>query len=98
MNFSMTTGERLFLNLIKEFANEKIFPTKQYYDLRKEAIVIEISASKKDIFNQHFNLTPDEIIHKVEAICFYLGTDKKQETEKTIRFFLGSENIVIINK
>lgn len=98
MNIFTPTGEQLFIDLIKEFADEKIFPMEQYYRIDDCIVGIKISADEEDLFNQHFGLTSEEIIHKVEAICFSFGADQKLESEKTIKFFIGSEIVVIINK
>lgn len=98
MNIFTPSGEQLFIDLIKEFADEKIFPMEQYYRIDDCVVVIEISADDQDLFNQHFGLTSKAIIHKVEAICFSFGADQKLESEKTIKFFIGSEIVVIINK
>lgn len=96
--FLSNTSERIFTNLIKELADEKIFPTALYYDIEKEVAIIEISASKKDIFNQIFKLTPAEIFHKVERVCFINGANEKEENKISVSFFIGSEIEVIVNK
>ena len=96
--FLSNTSERIFTNLIKELADEKIFPTALYYDIEEEIAIIEISASKKDIFNQIFKLTPAEIFHKVERVCFTNGADQKEEQHFTTKYFIGSEIEVIVKK
>lgn len=95
--FLSNTSERIFTNLIKELANEKIFPTALYYNIESEIAIIEISASKKDIFNQIFNLTPNEIFHKVEQVCLSNGANKEEELFTT-KYFVGSEIEIIVNK
>lgn len=98
MPFLSNTSERIFTNLIKELADEKIFPVALYYDIEKEVAIIEISATEEDMFNQIFKLTPAEIFHKVERVCFTNGADQKEENQISVSFFLGSEIEVIVKK
>lgn len=95
--FLSNTSERIFTNLIKELANEKIFPTALYYDIEEEIAVIEISAAEEDVFNQIFKLTPNEIFHKVEQVCLSNGANK-EEKHFTTKYFVGSEIEIIVNK
>lgn len=96
--FLSNTSERIFTNLIKELADEKIFPTALYYDIEEEIAVIEISAAEEDMFNQIFKLTPNEIFHKAERVCFTNGADQKEENQISVSFFIGSEIEVIVKK
>lgn len=96
--FLSNTNERIFTNLIKELADEKIFPSALYYKIEEEVAVIEISATEEDVFNQIFKLTPAEIFHKVERVCFTNGADQKEENQISVSFFLGSEIEVIVKK
>ena len=96
--FLSNTSERIFTNLIKGLADEKIFPTAFYYNIEEKIAIIEVSATKKDIFNQIFKLTPAEIFHKVEQVCFINGADQKEEDQISVKFFIGSEIKVIIKK
>ena len=96
--FLSNTSERIFTNLIKELADEKIFPTALYYDIESEIAVIEISAAEEDMFNQIFKLTPAEIFRKVERVCFTNGADQKEERHFTKTYYINSEIKVIINK
>ena len=96
--FLSNSSEKIFTNLIKELANEKIFPIALYYDIEEEVAIIEVSATKEDIFNQIFKLTPAEIFRKVEQVCFTNGADQKEENQISIKFFIGSEIKVIIKK
>lgn len=96
--FLSNSSEKIFTNLIKELADEKIFPTALYYDIEKEVATIEISATEEDAFNQIFGLAPAEIFHKVERICFINGADQKEENQISTSFFVGSEIEVIIIK
>lgn len=96
--FLSNTSERIFTNLIKGLADEKIFPTALYYNIEEEIAVIEISADSEDMFNQIFKLTPAEISHKVEQICFTNGAAQKEEKHFTTKYFIGSEIEIIVNK
>ena len=96
--FLSNTSERIFTNLIKELADEKIFPIALYYDIEQEIAVIEISAAEEDMFNQIFKLTPTEIFRKVERVCFTNGADQKEENQISVSFFIGSEIEVIVKK
>lgn len=96
--FLSNTNERIFTNLIKELADEKIFPSALYYKIEEEVAVIEISATEEDVFNQIFRLTPAEIFRKVERICFANGANEKEENKISVSFFIGSEIEVIVNK
>lgn len=96
--FLSNTNERIFTNLIKELADEKIFPSALYYKIEEEVAVIEISATEEDVFNQIFRLTPAEIFRKVEQICFANGANEKEENKISVSFFIGSEIEVIVNK
>ena len=96
--FLSNAGEKTFTNLIKELADEKIFPVALYYDVEKEVAIIEISATEEDMFNQIFKLTPAGIFHKVERVCFTNGAEQKEENQISVSFFIGSEIEVIVKK
>lgn len=97
MTFLTDSSEKIFTALIKSLADEKIFPSGLYYNIETETAVIEISASTKDIFNQIFDLTPEDIFNKVDKVCFNHGAEKEKRYFKTT-YYINPEIKVIINK
>lgn len=98
MTFLTDSSEKIFTTLIKSLADEKIFPSELYYNIETETAVIEISASTEDIFNQIFGLTPEDIFHKVDKVCFNHGATEKEKKHFTTAYYINSEIKVIINK